>query len=97
MVDRSVGAGLGTSGAAAGWLSNSSNPVTPPPAGSKLMTRRKVGTDPEPRVRPAITSAFSPEVKMAAAPQSLRTKATSSAVSITLMGLTTAPARRAAW
>ncbi len=28
---------------------------------------------------------------MAAAPQSLRTKATSSAVSITLMGLTTAP------
>ena len=97
MVDRSVGAGLGTSGAAAGWLSNSSNEVMPPPAGSKLMTRRRVGTDPDPRVRPAITSAFSPEAKIAAAPQSLRTKATSSAVSITLMGLTTAPARSAAW
>ena len=68
--------------------------MTPPPAGSKLITRRSVGTD---RVSPAITSALSPEVKIAAAPQSLRTKATSSAVSITLTGLTTAPARRAAW
>ena len=58
------------------------------------MTRRKVGTA---RVRPAITSAFSPAVKIAAAPQSLSTKATSSGVSITLTGLTTAPARRAAW
>jgi hypothetical protein len=83
--------------AAAGELSRSSNPVTPAPAGSKLMTRRKVGTDPEARVRPAITSAFSPEAKITAAPQSLRTKATSSAVSITLIGLTTAPARKAAW
>ena len=94
MVDRSAGAGLGTSGAAAGWLSSSSNEVTPLPAGSKLMTRCRVGTD---RVRPAIASALSPEVKIAAAPQSLRMKATSSAVSITLTGLTTAPARRAAW
>ena len=34
---------------------------------------------------------------MAAAPQSFRTKATSSAVSMTLTGLTTAPARSAAW
>jgi len=58
------------------------------------VTRRSVGTD---RVRPAITSALSPEVKMAAAPQSFSTKATSSAVSITLIGLTTAPARSAAW
>src|SRR6266568_5510148 len=71
----------------------SPNPVTPSLAASKLITRRRVGTD---LVRPAIAAAFSSEVKMAAAPQSLRTKATSSAVSITLMGLTTAPARRAA-
>ena len=68
--------------------------MTPSAVPSKLITRRSVGTD---RVRPAITSALSPEVKMAAAPQSFSTKATSSAVSITLMGLTTAPARSAAW
>jgi len=58
------------------------------------MTRRNVGTV---RVRPTITSAFSPAVKIAAAPQSLSTKATSSGVSITLIGFTTAPARSAAW
>jgi hypothetical protein len=57
------------------------------------MIRRRVGTS---LVSPPITGALSPEVKIAAEPQSLRTNATSSGVSMTLTGLTTAPARSAA-
>ena len=94
IVDSEVGDGAAIPSGPIPPSSSSSNGTVPSGPSPKTITLSSAGASPR---RAVTAAALSADVTMARAPQSFRTNTTSSGVSMTLIGFTTAPALAMPW